>query len=84
MKSYQVNIEKYNIERLRLSKLLNRLSLFRLLVFVISIICLITLFRLNLNIPAFIVLPISIIGFGFVIKYHDKIAYLKLHTSFIK
>jgi hypothetical protein len=84
MKSYQKNIEKYNIEILRLSKLLNRLSLFRLLVFVISIICLIILFRLNLNIPAFIVLPISIIGFGFVIKYHDKIAYLKLHTSFLK
>jgi hypothetical protein len=84
MKSYQENMEKYNIEILRLSKLLNRLSLFRLLVFVISIICLIILFRLNLNIPAFIVLPISIIGFGFVIKYHDKIAYLKLHTSFLK
>ncbi len=84
MKTYQENIEKHNIELLSLGKLLNRLSLFRLIIFVISIILLITLFRLNLNIPAFIVLSISIIGFSFVIKYHDKIAYLKQHTSFLK
>lgn len=84
MKSYQENIEKYNVELLRLTNLLNKLSLFRLLVFVVSVITLIILFRLNLSIPAFIVLPILIIGFLYVIKYYDKIAYLKKDTSFLK
>ncbi len=34
--------------------------------------------------PIFIVLPISIICFAFVLKHHTKIAYLTKHTSFLK
>jgi len=84
MKIYRENIEKYNDKTLRLKKLSNRISFFRLLIFVISITILVTLFNFDLIIPIFIVLPISIICFAFVIKHHDKIAYLRQHISFLK
>ena len=84
MKVFQENIKKYNAKTLRLKKVLNRLSLLRLLIFVISGIILITLFSNNLITPFFIVFPISIICFAFVLKHHNKIAYLRKHMSFLK
>ncbi len=84
MKVYQENIKKYNAKIVRLKKVLNRISLLRLLIFVISSTILITLFSINLITPIFIVFPISIICFAFVIKHHNKIAYLRKHTSFLK
>ena len=84
MKIYQANIEKYNGKALRLQKLLNRISLLRLFTFVISITILILLISFNLVAAAFIVLAILIICFAFVLKHHNKIAYLRQHTSFLK
>ena len=84
MKVYQENIKKYNAKTLRLKKVLNRISLLRLFIFVISSIILITLFSINLITPIFIVFPISIICFALVIKHHNKIAYLRKQTSFLK
>lgn len=84
MKIYQENIKKYNAKTLRLKKVLNRISLLRLLIFVISSTILITLFSINLITPIFIVFPISIICFALVVKHHNKIAYLRKHTSFLK
>ncbi len=84
MKVYQENIKKHNPEILRLTKVLNSISFLRLLIFVISIAILIALFSINLMTPFFIVFPISIISFALVIKHHNKIAYLKKHTSFLK
>src|SRR5690606_38724456 len=55
-----------------------------LLIFVISSIILIYLFSNNLFTPFFIIFPISVLGFAFVLKYHTKIAYLRKHTSFLK
>ncbi len=84
MKIYQENIEKYNIKAQRLKKVLNRIALLRLLIFVISSTILITLFSINLITPVFIVLPISIICFAFVLKHYNKIAYTIKHTLFLK
>ena len=84
MKIYQANIEKYNGKALRLQKLLNRISLLRLFTFVISITILILLISFNLVAAAFIVLAILIICFAFVLKHHNKIAYLRQHISFLK
>lgn len=84
MKVYQENIKKYNAKTLRLKKVLSRISLLRLLIFVISSAILIILFSKNLITPTFIVLPISIICFAFVLKHHNKIADLRKHTSFLK
>lgn len=83
MKVYQENIKKYSAKTLRLKKALYRISLYRLLIFVISSIILISLFSNNLITPFFIVFPISIICFALVIKHHNKIAYLKKHTAFL-
>lgn len=84
MKIYQENIKKYDTKTARLKSVLNRISLLRLLIFLISITILIILFSLNLITPVFIVIPISVISFAIVIKRHNKIAYLKKHTSFLK
>ncbi len=84
MKVYQENIKKYNAKTLRLKKVLNRISLLRLLIFVISSSILITLFSIDLITPIFIVFPILIICFALVIKHHNKIAYLRKHASFLK
>ena len=84
MKIYQENIKKYNIETLRLKKVLNRISLLRLLIFVISSAILISLFSFNLITLVLIVLPILIICFDLVLKHHNKIAYLKKHATFLK
>ena len=64
MKVYQENIKKYNAETLRLKKVLNRTSLLRLFIFVISSVIIIYLFSNNLIKPIFIVLPISILCFA--------------------
>jgi hypothetical protein len=84
MKVYQENIKKYNAKTLRLKKVLNRISLLRLLIFVISSIILITLFSNKLFTPFFVVFPISILCFAFAIKRYNKIAYLRKHASFLK
>ena len=84
MKIYQENIEKYNVKALRLQKLLNRISLLRLFIFLISSTIIITLFSFNLITPVFIIFPIFILCFAFVVKHHNKLAYLKKHTSFQK
>ena len=38
----------------------------------------------NLLIPILIVFPLSILCFGVAIKYHNKTAFLKKHTAFLK
>lgn len=84
MKVYQENIEKYKAETLRLEQVLSRISLLRLFIFALSSVIIIYLISNHLMKPTFIVLPISILCFGFVIKYYDKKAYLKKQTAFLK
>ena len=84
MKIYRDNIKMYDANLLKLSKLLNRISFLRLFIFIISSIILITLVSINFITPFFIVLPISIICFALVVKYHTKLADLIKHTSFLK
>ncbi|MFT4760601.1 MAG: hypothetical protein ACI9XO_004819 [Paraglaciecola sp.] len=84
MKIYSNNIKTYDAKLLKLSKSLSRFSLLRVFVFVITVAILITLVNFKLITSIFIVLPILIICFAIVIKHHDKIAYLKKHTSFLK
>src|SRR5665647_421124 len=84
MKIYRDNIKMYDTKLLKLSKMLNRISFLRLFIFVISSIILIYLFSSNLLTPILIVFPLSILCFGGSIKYHNKIAFLKKHTAFLK
>ena len=84
MKVFKENINKHNTETIRLTKLMSRISWLRLLLFIFSTGLLITLFGFNLNTAGFIVLFTSIVCFGIVIKHHNKAAYLKKHTTFLK
>lgn len=84
MEIYKEKIEKYSIQALSLKKVLDRISLLRLFVFVIASAILITLFSIGLIIPFYIFLPISIVGFSFVLKHHNRITYLRKHTSILK
>lgn len=74
----------YDARLQKLSKILKRISFLRLSVFVISSITLIYLFSFNLIAPILIVFPLSILCFGVAIKYHNKIAFLKTHTAYLK
>ncbi len=85
MKIYRDNIKKYDAKLLKLSKLLNRISFLRLLIFVILSIILIYLFKYKLINSILLVFPlISIAGFGAAIKYYNKTGFLKKHTAFLK
>jgi hypothetical protein len=84
MKIYRENIKKYDTKLLKLSMLLNRISFLRLSIFVISSIILIYLVSSNLLTPILIVFPPLIFCFGAAIKYHNKTAFLKKHTAFLK
>lgn len=84
MKIYQENIQKYDTEASRLKKVLGRVSLLRLFIFILSASIVIYLFSNHLLGTAFIVLPISMVCFAIVINYHSKIAFLKKHTAFLK
>lgn len=84
MKIYQENIKKYDAKTVRFKKVLNRISLLRLLIFIISAIILIYLLSFHLITPIFIVFPVSVIGFGLAVKHHNQIAYLREHTKFLK
>lgn len=84
MKIYSDNIKMYDAKLLELSKLLNRISFLRLFIFVITCIILIYLFSSNLLTPILIVFPLLIVCFGAAVKYHNKTAFLKKHTAFLK
>ena len=84
MKIYLENIEKYRAEALRLKKILNRISLLRLLIFILFSILLIALFSKKLFTPFFIIFPISILSFAIAIKRYNKIAYLRRQASFLE
>jgi hypothetical protein len=84
MNFYRENIKKYRAKTNRLKKVLNRISILRLSIFVVSGIALITLFSFNLIHTAGVVLAVSVTGFGWVVKHHIKIAVLKKHTLFLE
>jgi len=84
MNTYHENITKYDARLRKLSKLLNRVAWFRLIIFVASGGVIIYLFSLNLLTQVFVALPILIFVFGKAVNYHNKVAFRKRHTEFLK
>ncbi|WP_066219302.1 MutS-related protein [Formosa haliotis] len=84
MKIYSDNIIKYDAKLLLLTQKLKQASLLRLFTFLGFIGVLISLFYLKLFTAFFIAIPISILGFGYVLKHHGRLAFLKTHTAFLK
>lgn len=84
MKIYSDNIKFYDARLNKLSRLLYRISLLRLFIFVVSGIVLFYLVSCKLLVPVVIVFPVALICFGAAIKYHIKTAFLKKQTAFLK
>ena len=84
MEIYQDNIRKYKTRVSELTKLLNKLSIVRLLIFIISCIAIIILISIKLLVPLLVVFPLTVFIFGFVITRYNKIAFDKKHTIFLK
>ncbi len=84
MKIYQQNIEKYNTETVRLKQVLRKISVLRLLIFVIASLLFIYLISSKLFTAFFIVLLIAVIFFAIAITKYSKTAYLRKQTAFLK
>ncbi len=84
MEVFQENVKKYHSQTVRLTKILSRLSLLRLLTFIISSTILITSFSYKLFTIFYIVFPISVLIFAVLLHHYTKRVYLKKHTAFLK
>lgn len=84
MKIYQENIKKYDAQLLKLTKLLNIISVIRLAFFIVITVIIIFLFNLNLFVLVSIILLFSIVCFVILIKRYNKTAFVKKHTMFLK
>ena len=84
MTVYQNNLEQYSTALIALEKRLNRLSLLRLAVFLISCALIIFFVSTHNTTPIYAIVPIGLLSFAVVIKRHTKVAALKRHTFFLK
>ncbi len=84
MNIYQLNIQKHNTTILKLAKVLSRLSILRLIVFIFSASLITILANERLFIPIIIITPLCALGFGLVIKRYNKTNRIKRHTTFLK
>ncbi len=83
LKIYQSNIEKYQALRTKLDQHLNRLSLLRLAVFVLSFI-IITLLANDRQLGLVLLMaPMCLLGFGWLVKRYNGILQLQQHAGFL-
>ncbi|MDN5211254.1 DNA mismatch repair protein MutS [Fulvivirgaceae bacterium BMA12] len=81
---YQNNIEKYKAADLKLAKDLNGLSTLRLAAFIFSFIIIAVLANSRLLVGVLVVIPLCVLGFGWLIKRYNEVAYQKRHYDFLK
>jgi DNA mismatch repair ATPase MutS len=84
MKAYHTNIEKYEMEILDLDKITKRISLIRLASFLISLIVIIVLANERLIIWLWIVAPICVFGFAFLLLRYNQLTDLKNTAILLK
>lgn len=84
MNIYQENIQSHKTTILALEKDLNNLSILRLVVFIFSAIIIVVLANERLLGPLFVVVPLSVIGFGLLVNRYNEVEHLKRHTTFLK
>src|SRR5690606_7402029 len=84
MDIYHSNIEKYRATSDRLARDLNNLSLIRLVAFVFSVVIILVLANERMGNLIWIVFPMCVLGFGFLIKRYNKVAYQKRQAIFLK
>jgi hypothetical protein len=83
VKIYQTIIEKNEKAILDLEKVIQRLSLFRLASFLISLIVITVLANERLLTLLWIVVPICTIGFALLLVWYNKIVHLSKTTTFL-
>lgn len=84
MNIYSQNIRQYEVIILKLSNLLKRLSILRLVIFVISLSLILIFANGRLIQPLFIAVPICVLVFGLIIKRYYKVAFEKQQAEFLK
>ena len=84
MKIYQTNIEKYKTEIFDLDKVTNRLSLFRLASFLISLIVISVLANERLLTLLWIVAPLCVFGFVLLLVRYNQVTNRKKTATFLK
>ncbi|MCK5700748.1 MAG: DNA mismatch repair protein MutS, partial [Cyclobacteriaceae bacterium] len=84
MKIYQTNIEKYKTEIFDLAKVTNRLSLFRLASFLISLVVIIVLANERLLTLLWIVAPLCVFGFVLLLVRYNQVTNRKKTATFLK
>jgi len=84
MDIFQEKIKKYDAETASLTQAYNRISLLRLLIFIISGGIIIYLSSNGMIQFVFLVLPIAIACFSYVVQLHQKIEFQKKQNGFLK
>ena len=84
MNIYQANIQKYRTKGETLAKVLNRLSVLRLVAFLFSIAIIVYLANERLAVLIGVVAPVFVLGYILLIKHYNQVAYDKRHADFLK
>lgn len=84
MKNYQTNFEQYKAEIFDLEKVISRLSLLRLVTFLISLIAITVLANERLLTLLWIVAPLCVFGFVFLLVRYYQLTNRKITATFLK
>ncbi len=78
------NIRRYNATILKLQEISDRLSSYRLIAFIMSVVLIIIFANERLLTLIWISVPICLLAFVLLIKRHNQVDYLKRHASFLR
>ncbi|MCE7040864.1 MutS-related protein [Dyadobacter sp. CY312] len=84
MHIFQNKIEKYGSELAKLGSVLSKLSLIRLIVFILSFGLVVFLANKRFVVPVLLLIPLFLLGFTWLIKYFQKLSFQKKHIEFLK
>src|SRR5688572_27542866 len=84
MDIYQNNIKKYSEAALGLERSSNTLSMLRLVVFIVSAGVIFILAGQSLLLLLLFIVPICLLGFGFLVRRHTQVDNLKVYTYSLK
>lgn len=82
--AYQENIQRYEKERMKWSKLADRIVVLRVITFVFSLVLIVYLANQGLSKPVWLVIPVFLIGYFFLVNRSNQIAFQKQHVTHLK
>jgi hypothetical protein len=84
MHIYKSKIQEYKDAILKSDKTLKWLSSLRLVIFVFTIILIVIFINLRFLPGLFLIIPICLAGFGYVLNRYNQVMYLRQHTAFLQ